>query len=890
MSRALAIVLALAACNSRTEMMFGVATDLRAPDAIDTVQLDVLRVDNGFLEQQVLWDISGQLNQPFNLPGSYGVFSDGEEVQLDIRLTGIKNGEQILSRRSVVTLVEGETLFYRIGLSGGCIERADCPETHSCVEGVCRDVNVVSVQLPDFATQLVDELTCAPGVNYINTATNETMPLSANAAECPAGLCLEGTCLKPLPEQSGTRTVRGSQIASFVQPNKQLLNRPRDLSQLEVAAIVPNGNDGFDFITGVGNADGTFAIQDVPRGTYTLKVGTAYTVTSADNVDLGFVDLGRPDRTPVVDAATTGFNFNVTGMAPWEDGQLLTAYAPQANAWWFFFDQFIQAPPLDGETALTNVAVTYEDSQGVSIDLLENDAFALLQYTNKLSSDGVTRYQAPTKVLVPPPVTSVEGQLLTISGAFTDVPQTESISLDVRQLEWENAVGWNGTNPTLINPTAIAVDFSIAGVTGNLGGLNLDVFGQPGGAVYGQFSATLDYLFITAPEGKNTTFSDLTFGKPEVSGHTFAPILFAGISYAVSYQLPGTAGPTNQFVTVNTLRAANTDLLVVTPPLGPVRDAAINDRSIFTAQDNVPPNSRISWKAPSIGSASMYTVAFFKLGVNPNNNNTNKTQVAFVRTTDTFLDVPPGILESNQAYYFVIGATTVGNIDAPARNRLPDAFVPVASAMITIAAGGNTTPTDASPGGDASVDLPDAPGSFECDPVSQTNCPAGNKCTVESNVIRCAPNGAVSIGGTCAGDGPLDDCTSGGICLFRECRAFCPQDGSAAGCAAGETCHTFGVFNSCLVNCNVLAPSCPATAIGPQSCYESPFGGECINSAGDFPIGTACQAINQCVSGSGCVGNTCLKYCDFAQFPDVQGTCNVGQTCQLHNNNVGVCL
>ena len=190
MKRALLLALALASCGERTQLMFGVATDLRAPDAIDNVRLDVLRADTGQIEVQAQWDITGALNQPFNLPGSFGVYSDGEEFKLSVQLTGLKGDQLVVQRNSIIGLIEGETLFYRLGLTAGCIGRTDCPEGFSCVEGVCRDEVINSDQLPNFTDSLVTELTCSPGVNYLDTGTGDPMPLSATASECPAGLCL----------------------------------------------------------------------------------------------------------------------------------------------------------------------------------------------------------------------------------------------------------------------------------------------------------------------------------------------------------------------------------------------------------------------------------------------------------------------------------------------------------------------------------------------------------------------------------------------------------------------------------------------------------------------------------------------------------------------------
>lgn len=199
--KALALVLVLAsACEQpRTQMMIGVATDMKAPNVIDGAELVVTRTSDGFVEQQVSWQISGAPNQPFNLPGSYGVYSDGAEVQLDIVLTGLKGANPVVSRRAVLNLIEDKTLFFRMGITAGCAAAADCPSTQSCVEGVCRDVAVDARQLPDFAPELITELTCNSGVAYVDTATGAPLPLSSDADQCPVGLCSEGTCLKPMP-------------------------------------------------------------------------------------------------------------------------------------------------------------------------------------------------------------------------------------------------------------------------------------------------------------------------------------------------------------------------------------------------------------------------------------------------------------------------------------------------------------------------------------------------------------------------------------------------------------------------------------------------------------------------------------------------------------------
>src|SRR4051794_3850519 len=73
--------------EKRTQIVVGVATDMPAPDLLDRVRLTVLR--DGVTTQQESWTITGLPAQPFELPGSFGVFSDdGSEPRIEIVLEG----------------------------------------------------------------------------------------------------------------------------------------------------------------------------------------------------------------------------------------------------------------------------------------------------------------------------------------------------------------------------------------------------------------------------------------------------------------------------------------------------------------------------------------------------------------------------------------------------------------------------------------------------------------------------------------------------------------------------------------------------------------------------------------------------------------------------------
>ena len=220
-------------CQPRTEIVLGFATDFKAPVPLDEIQLDVIRQD-GFPEggDGLTWSISGAPGQPYDLPASYGIYSDGDDVQLDVTLSGLSGGSAIVAQTVTLSLVSGQTLFYRMGLTSECTNTS-CGQM-TCIEGTCVDPEVLVHQLPTYSPELVDELTCIPPVvQYVQTADGSPMPFSADAASCPPDLCVQGLCLNPPGNGGGG----GSSADTYLKPgNVAVAAFYGELNQLAMSA------------------------------------------------------------------------------------------------------------------------------------------------------------------------------------------------------------------------------------------------------------------------------------------------------------------------------------------------------------------------------------------------------------------------------------------------------------------------------------------------------------------------------------------------------------------------------------------------------------------------------------------------------------------------------
>lgn len=196
--------IAATACRSRTEIVVGLATDLHATDQLMTVQLAV-NVDGtplgGVGSPDGGWALTGTGATGLNLPASYGIVGEGDQQTVELVLTGFDGSNNpVVTRDAIISFVDGETLFYRMGLTASC-ETLQCAADQDCVEGTCKDKTLNAHVFPSFDDSLVDTLTCNSGTVYIDTSTGSAMGTSADVNACPPSLCQEGTCLIP-PDNS----------------------------------------------------------------------------------------------------------------------------------------------------------------------------------------------------------------------------------------------------------------------------------------------------------------------------------------------------------------------------------------------------------------------------------------------------------------------------------------------------------------------------------------------------------------------------------------------------------------------------------------------------------------------------------------------------------------
>jgi hypothetical protein len=284
-------------------------------------------------------------------------------------------------------------------------------------------------------------------------------------------------------------------------------------------------------------------------------------------------------------------------------------------------------------------------------------------------------------------------------------------------------------------------------------------------------------------------------------------------------------------------------------------------------------------------------------------------------------------------------------------------FAIALGAMGLLACAGGETASSVDGGGISFVDAAgsqvDAQSTVACNPVANTGCQPGEKCTfvIDSPMgadsitgsTRCAPDGDKAAGASCTGSsgGTADDCLATTYCSGGVCAEICssgPPDTCPEG--QGACVHTSGIFEDSTIGfcsgpaCDLLSQDCT----GPHAVADNTYGagGEndstescymlwsrpgapttCFSAYPDdgqmAPGGqdTVCNYINTCLKGYGCDmpstppaeggqidSLSCSKYCDALGTSGV--TCSrPGDKCYQHKyywsgaddvaENIGFC-
>lgn len=197
---------------------------------------------------------------------------------------------------------------------------------------------------------------------------------------------------------------------------------------------------------------------------------------------------------------------------------------------------------------------------------------------------------------------------------------------------------------------------------------------------------------------------------------------------------------------------------------------------------------------------------------------------------------------------------------------------------------------DDDPAADAGPLAPDADGIPDaspatCDPIAQTGCASGEKCTSFADPMsptmlktQCTMAGTVAIGEACTKDPTtaIDDCVAGAWCdEGGTCSSICTETPDS--CTAGFACLRNGEafldrsgVGICEPTCSVFAQNCP---IG-EGCYLILDTGTsvCARTTGaGLTQGQQCDFLEQCARGYGCVlsespsntsQNECAYFCN----------------------------
>ena len=444
---------------------------------------------------------------------------------------------------------------------------------------------------------------------------------------------------------------------------------PVNLSTASLTAYVPTAS-GFDpiGIDGTGKADGTFEIADVPAGPYYLEVllgsqTPVYYVTDARTLDLSYALSGRADATYANTGTELQLYVNFPSGQTWDTSfSNLQLYSANAGAFAYSLDYVATAgKPAAAATKLSGMVTPYDDASTQAPWLVDNAKgdIAYLVLQSKKTAGGLD-YITPTGAIAGVPgLTMAQGVRTGIGTSTTplNMALVDSTTSTVSVTSWArqtfDAAFRTGTGAINLNATSRVQYLSIEA--------------QPGGTTYGLVGPNPYVLDAYSQSNSEATPGTMAYGNPYPA--EWALLGTAMSMFTVNIQL-GSATAAEFTPSVFTMKPAASFGPSVTPLVGPVTAAKLDGTKDLSATQTGadPANTKLSWTAPTTGTAHFYEVWVYSLSTNLGATVYNPE--ARILTTSTSVTVPPAVLVNNKTYCFDIRAFHSPGSDIAAKPEL----------------------------------------------------------------------------------------------------------------------------------------------------------------------------------------------------------------------------
>lgn len=500
------------------------------------------------------------------------------------------------------------------------------------------------------------------GVNSMNTPDGGSAP-DARVAGPDAHVAGPDARITGLdggsPDAASRQGVTGTAMEAFV-TDSGTQELPVDLSHASIAALVVDGSGRFTRYAGAGTAEGTFSIPDLPAGatSYYLEEGNVYDVTSARRIDLGFATRGRADRTYI--SAPTPMTFDVSNMSRWSSSDELDLYSPHAGAAFSYPEAHIKTPIAAGATSLSFTVDYAKAELPAAVDSAKGDTAFIAHNTGVSHSDG-SRSSSLTELAHLDSFSIVNGQPVTVSGAFQTVPHNRTASFDYRVSKFQKIIDASVTNPL----------FSAN---------SLSLFSVPGDASLGLFTSAPSLASYTA--GSTATDAKVSFKYGNPYPKSWTPTVDAFSLWTRALTLAG--GETYQALGFVDDEATLADASgkPIAPGIRPPASVTIAGQDAGGNVSGVGTTPKLQW--PAVNGASYYRVLVNELI--PSSGSVSRSYVALIDTTRTEVIVPPNLLHGGQQYYLQISAVSEPNTDittTPYRRSFPYASADFVSGVIS---------------------------------------------------------------------------------------------------------------------------------------------------------------------------------------------------------------